>query len=69
MPPHLIEREPRNWKKNEWKTTSPDIIMVITVCRRIKINKTRRIAEELGINPIYPSVYDDLACKETRPDA
>ncbi len=43
--------------------------MIITVCRRIKINKTRRIAEELGIDPIYPSDDDDLAYKETRPDA
>jgi hypothetical protein len=69
MPPHLIEREPRRWKKGEWKTLSPGEIMVITVCRRIKINKTRRIAEELGIDPIYPSDDDDLAYKETRPDA
>jgi hypothetical protein len=69
MPPHLIEQEPQKWKKNEWKTTSPDMIMVITVCRRIKINKTRRIAEELEINPIYPPDDDDLAYKDTRPDA
>ena len=69
MPPHLIEREPGKWKKNEWKTLSPDLIMVITVCRRLKINKTRRIAEELGIDPIYPSDDDDLPYKETRPDA
>ncbi len=69
MPPHLIEREPRRWKKGEWKALSPGLIMIITVCRRIKINKTRRIAEELGINPIYPSDDDDLAYKETRPDA
>jgi hypothetical protein len=69
MPPHLIEREPQKWKKNEWRTLSPDLFMVITVCRRIKINKTRRIAEELGIDPIYPLDDDDLAYKETRPDA
>jgi hypothetical protein len=69
MPPHLIEREQQKWKKNEWKTTSPDLTIVITVCRRIRINKTRRIAEELGIKPIYPSDDDDLAYKETRPDA
>ena len=69
MPPHLIEREPRRWKKGEWKALSPGLIMIITVCRRIKINKTRRIAEELGIEPIYPSDDDDLAYKETRPDA
>ena len=69
MPPHLIDREPRRWKKGEWKALSPGLIMIITVCRRIKINKTRRIAEELGINPIYPSDDDDLAYKETRPDA
>ncbi len=69
MPPHLIEREPRRWKKGEWKALSSGLIMIITVCRRIKINKTRRIAEELMIDPIYPSDDDDLAYKETRPDA
>jgi hypothetical protein len=69
MPHHLIEQEPQKWKKNERKTLSPDLFMVIMVCRRIKINKTRRIAEELGIDPIYPSDDDDLAYKETRPDA
>jgi hypothetical protein len=69
MPPHLIEREPQKWKKNESKALSPGLIMVITVCRCLKINKTRRIAEELGINPIYPSDHDNLEYKETRPDA
>jgi hypothetical protein len=47
----------------------PGLIMVIKVCRRLKINKTRRIAEELGIDPIYPSDADDLEYKETRLDA
>jgi hypothetical protein len=69
MPPHLIEREPRKWKKNEWKVLPPGLIMVITVCRCLKINKTRRIAEELGIDPIYPSNDDHLEYKEARPDA
>jgi hypothetical protein len=55
MPPHLIEREPRKWKKNEWKALSPGLIMVIMVCHRLKINKIRPIPEELGIDPIYPS--------------
>jgi hypothetical protein len=53
MPPHLIEREPQKWKKNEWKATSFDLTMVITVCRRIKINKTRRIAG-IGDQPYLP---------------
>jgi hypothetical protein len=69
MPPHLIEAEPRKWKKNEWRTLQPGLVMVIEVCRRVKINRTRRLAEELGIDPIYPSDDDDLAYKETRPDA
>jgi hypothetical protein len=69
MPPHLIEREPRKWTKNEWKTTSLDLSMVITVCRHIKIKKIRHIAEELGINPTYPWDNDNLAYKETMPDA
>jgi hypothetical protein len=69
MSPHLIERELRKWKKNEWRTLPPDIVKLIEDCRRIKINQTRRIAEDLGIDPVYPSDDDDLAYKETRPDA
>jgi hypothetical protein len=69
MPPHLIEREPRKWKENEWKALSPGLIMVIRVCRCLKINKTRRIAEELGIDPIYRLDDDNLEYKESRPDA
>jgi hypothetical protein len=64
MPPHLIEREPRKWKKDEWKSLPPLDLKLIGICRQIKINQTRLIAEHLGIAPIYPSDDNDLAYKE-----
>jgi hypothetical protein len=67
MPPHLIEREPRKWKKDEWKSLPQSDITLILFVRKIKINQTRRIAEARGIDPIYPSDDDDLAYKESRP--
>jgi hypothetical protein len=67
MPPHLIEREPRKGKKDEWKSLPQSDITLILFIRRIKINQTRRIAEGRGINPIYPSDDDDLAYKESGP--
>jgi hypothetical protein len=62
--PHLIEWEPRKWKKDEWRTLSPAKVRLIETCRRIKITQTIRIAEALGIAPIYLSDDDNLAYKE-----
>jgi hypothetical protein len=67
MPPQLIEREPRKWKKDEWKSLPSADITLILFVRRIKINQTRRIAEARGVDPINPPNDDDLAFKESGP--
>jgi hypothetical protein len=60
MPPHHIEKEPRNWKKDEWKTMPPYDQWVIKRMREVRIGKLERIAMHRGINAIYPSYDDDL---------
>jgi hypothetical protein len=61
MPPHRIKRGPKKrWKKGEWKTLSKEHKDFILWVRRQKINDLVRIAEETGVNAIYPSDDDDL---------
>jgi hypothetical protein len=37
MPTHLIEQEPRKWKKDKWRSLSPPKVQLIKFCRRLKI--------------------------------
>jgi hypothetical protein len=46
--PHLIKREPRNWKKDLWRSLSPPKVELIKFCRQLKITQTRCIAEDWG---------------------
>jgi hypothetical protein len=64
MPPHVIEKEPPKWKKDEWKSLSPDRIKLIKMCRWARLAQLERKAIILGINPIYLSDDDDLNYKE-----
>jgi hypothetical protein len=64
--PNEIEKEPRKWKKDEWKSLPPEAIDLIKMCRAIRIAKLEWKALHAGIDPVYPSDDDDLQYKETK---
>jgi hypothetical protein len=66
MPPHLIEKEPRKWKKDEWKKLPCAALALIKFNREVRIRKTHWLAWNAGVNPIYPSDDDDLDYKERK---
>jgi hypothetical protein len=63
-PANVIEKEPRKWKKDEWKSFHKDSKKAIKWMREQKILELVRVAEQEGFAAIYPSDEDNLDWKE-----